>query len=85
MGLSTLFCRRTMSDRCWDCGARWRPLTSTGLAPVKRTFRSYGQGESDVNPFETVVVSALSRGNPDEVILLRALAKNEEAAIDRIA
>ena len=70
-----------MSDRCWDCGARWRPLTSTGLAPVKRTFQSYGQGRamSTRSKRETVVVT------PDEVILLRALAKNEEAAIDRIA
>ena len=60
-----------MSDRCWDCGAHGRPLTSTGLAPVKRTHQSYGQG------------SAMStRSNPDEVILLRALPKNEEAAID---
>ena len=62
-----------MSDRYWDCGARGRPLTSTGLAPVKRTFRSYGQRR------------AMSTRNPDEVILLRALAKHEEAAIDRIA
>ena len=29
--------------------------------------------------------AAINRGNPDEVILLRALSKNEEPALNRVA